>query len=203
MEKSRRCEICNTNVHQASYAKHLRSKKHLQNLGKNDKNIPEWLFKEKQGPIKKKMNYVYKAETLKPIARHNIKLHDKELDKELTKKMYNPYYFTNEKLKIVLKLNLDSHNSNHASSILSIIQILTGFGNETRYINKILKKAIISARLLNQYKFNYHKLFPASFYKTNEEDERSDEIEFFVNLDFNQNLTESNLILKTLTLNLN
>ena len=28
---SRRCEICNINIHRASYAKHLRSKKHEEN----------------------------------------------------------------------------------------------------------------------------------------------------------------------------
>ena len=31
MENSRKCEVCNLNTHRASYAKHLRSKKHLQN----------------------------------------------------------------------------------------------------------------------------------------------------------------------------
>ena len=39
---SRKCEICNVDVHRASYAKHLRSKKHL----KNEMIIPKWLFQE-------------------------------------------------------------------------------------------------------------------------------------------------------------
>ena len=30
MENSRTCEICNVDVHRASFAKHLRSKKHLE-----------------------------------------------------------------------------------------------------------------------------------------------------------------------------
>ena len=34
--------------------------------------------------------------------------------------------------------------------------------------------ATIYARLLNQYKFKYHKFFPASFYKIEEEDQRKD-----------------------------
>ena len=99
MEKSRRCELCNTKVQRAFYAKHLRSEKHLQNLRKNDIIIPKWLFKEEQGPIKKKIKNVYNAESLKQIARDKIRLHDKELDKELTIRMNNPYYFADEKLK--------------------------------------------------------------------------------------------------------
>ena len=54
MENSRICDICNINVHRASYAKHLRIKKHLEKVKKNEINIPEWLFKEEQVPIKKK-----------------------------------------------------------------------------------------------------------------------------------------------------
>ena len=32
---SRECEVCNNDVHRASYVKHLRSKKHLENEKKN------------------------------------------------------------------------------------------------------------------------------------------------------------------------
>ena len=53
--------------------------------------------------------------------------------------------------------------------------------------------ATIYARLENQYKFRYQLLFSASFYKTNEEDQRSDKIELFVNLNINNNLTESDV----------
>ena len=53
--------------------------------------ITEWLFKEEQTPFEKKIKKVYKPKTLKKIARQNIKLKDKELDKELAKKMINPY----------------------------------------------------------------------------------------------------------------
>ena len=34
MNNSRICDICNVNVHRASFAKHLRSKKHLENVEK-------------------------------------------------------------------------------------------------------------------------------------------------------------------------
>ena len=36
------------------------------------------------------------------------------------------------------------------------------------------------ARLINQYKFKCHKLFSAGFYKINEEDQRSDQIELYI-----------------------
>ena len=39
---SRQCDICNVDVHRASYTKHLRRKMHLENL----MIIPEWLFQE-------------------------------------------------------------------------------------------------------------------------------------------------------------
>ena len=54
MENSRTCDVCNVNLHRASMQKHLRSKKHLENMIQNEMNIPEWLFKQEQTPIKKK-----------------------------------------------------------------------------------------------------------------------------------------------------
>ena len=88
---SRRCEICNVDVHRASYIKHLRSKKHIENMKQNEMIIPEWLFRE---PVENKINKIYNPRSLKQIARDNIRLDDKQLNKELAKKMINPYYFT-------------------------------------------------------------------------------------------------------------
>ena len=53
MENSRICDISNVDVHRASDAKHLRSKKHLENEKQNEMTIPKGLFKEEQAPIKK------------------------------------------------------------------------------------------------------------------------------------------------------
>ena len=58
MENSRTCNICNVNVHRASCVKHLSSKKHLENIEQNEMIIPEWLFKEEQTPIQKKIQKV-------------------------------------------------------------------------------------------------------------------------------------------------
>ena len=51
---SRKCDVCDVDVHRASYVKYLRSKKHLENEKQNGKIIPEWLFqKPLQNKIKK------------------------------------------------------------------------------------------------------------------------------------------------------
>ena len=134
MENSRRCDICNIDVHRASYAKHLRSKKHLENLRQNEIIIPEWFFKEEQSPIKKKIKKVYNPKTLRQLAREKIKLDDKEL----AKMMINPYHFTDKNLKTGFKINLESHNIKHANSILIITPNFPEFGIEFRYINKII-----------------------------------------------------------------
>ena len=53
MEKSRKCDICNGDIHRASYAKHLRKKTQLENIRQDEISITEWLLKEEQTPIKK------------------------------------------------------------------------------------------------------------------------------------------------------
>ena len=127
---------------------------------------------------------------MKQLAREKIKLDDKEL----AKMMINPYKFIDENIKNGFKINLESHNINHASSILTFTPNFSEFGIDIRYINKIVQElSIIYARLINQYKFKYHTLFSASFYKINEEDQRYNEIELYMNLKFNHNLTESDI----------
>ena len=152
--------------------------------------IPEWFFKEERSPIKKKIQKVYNPKTLKQLAREKNKLDDKKL----TKMMINPYYFFDENLKNGFKINLESHNVSHANSVLIITPKFPNFGIEFRYINKIIKElSVIYARLINQNKFKYHTLFSASFYKINEEDQRNNEIELYINLKINHNLRESNI----------
>ena len=108
--------------------------------------------------------------------------------------MINPYCFIDKNLKIGFKINLESHNFSHANSISSILPKFPEYGIEFRCINKIVKElSFIYARLINQYKFKYHTLFSASFYKINEEDQRNNEIELYINLKNNNNLTESDI----------
>ena len=144
---SRKCEICNIDVHRASYMKHLKSKKHIEKK-QNDMITPEWLFQES---IENKVNKIYNPKPLKQLARKNIKLDDKQLNKELAKKMINPNYFTDRILKVGFINNLDSHHINHANSKLTIIPKYPEVGIEARYINKIMKElSVIYARLINQ-----------------------------------------------------
>ena len=81
MDNSRTCDVCNVNFHRASLAKHLRSKKHLENVIQSEMIIPQWLFKEERLPIEKKIQKVYNPTTLKQLAIEKIKLDDKELAK--------------------------------------------------------------------------------------------------------------------------
>ena len=166
---SRKCEVCNVDVHRASYIKHLRSKKHIENIKQNEMIIPELLFQE---PVENKINKIYNPKSLKQLARNNIKSDDKQLNKELAKKMINPYYFIDEKLKLGFKINLDSHNLYHTNSKLTITPYHPEFGIEVRYINIIMKElAVIYARLINQYKFKYQTVFSARFDKQDEDNQ--------------------------------
>ena len=188
---SRICEICNVDVHRASYIKHLRSKKHIENIGVNEMIIPEWLFQTLVGNQIKKIN---NPKPLKQLARNNIKLDDKQLNKELAKKMINPYYFTDRNLKVGFKINLDSHNLQHTNSKSTSTPYHPEFGIEFRYINKIMKElAVIYARLINQYKFKYQTVLSAIFDKQDEDGQKLDETELNINLNINHNLTKSDL----------
>ena len=128
MENNRTCEVCNINVHRASFVKHLRSKKHLEKKTHNEMIIPEWFFKEEKTPIKKKIQKVYNPKTLKQLAREKIKLDDKEI----AKMMINPYYFIDENLENGFKNNLEIHNFSHANSILTVTPKFPEFGIEFR-----------------------------------------------------------------------
>ena len=188
---SRRCDICNVDVHRASYWKHLRSKKHLENMKQNEMIIPDWLFQE---PVENKINKIYNPKSLKQLARNNIRLDDKQLNKEFARKMINPYCFTDRNLQVGFKINLDSHHISHYNSKLTIIPYHPEFGIEFRYINKIMKElSVIYARLINQYKFKYQTVFSARFDKQDEDNQVLDETELFINLNFNHNLTQSDL----------
>ena len=56
-------------------------------MKKNEKIILNWLFSE---PIEKKVDKIYNPSSLKQLARDNIRSDDKQLNKELARKMNNP-----------------------------------------------------------------------------------------------------------------
>ena len=63
---SRSCDICDVDVHRASYNKHLRSKKHIEKIKHNEMIIPEWLFRQ---PIENKTKKIYNPIPLKKISK--------------------------------------------------------------------------------------------------------------------------------------
>ena len=141
--------------------------------------IPEWLFKE---TIENKK--IYNLKSLKQIARDNIKLDKKQLNKELTKKMINPYYFTDRALRVGFIITLENHHINHAISKLIIKPNYFEFGIEVRYIDKTKKElCVIYANLIHQYKFKYQ----TKFNKQDEDHQVLDETELFNSLNINHN----------------
>ena len=149
---SRKCDICNVDVHRASYAKHLRSKYQLENEKQNELIIPKCLFKE---PIDNKIEKLYNLKSLKQLARDNIKLDDKQLNKDLSKKMIKPYYFTDRESKVGFSITLENHDINHANSKLIVKPDYPKFRFEVRYNTKVIKEiSIFNAKLINQNKSN-------------------------------------------------
>ena len=153
--------------------------------------IPEWLFLE---PIENKINKILNPKPLRQIARDNIRLDDKQLNKELARRMLNPYYFTDRALQVGFKINLDNHHISHANSKLTILPNYPEFGIEVRYINKIMKElSVLYARLINQSKFRYQTVFSARFDKQDENNQVLHETELFINLNINHNLTQTDI----------
>ena len=68
--------------------KHLRSKKHLEKEKQNELIIPKWLFKE---PIENNIKKDYIPKSIKQLAIEKVQPEDKQLNKQLAKKMINPY----------------------------------------------------------------------------------------------------------------
>ena len=101
---------------------------------------------------------------MKQIARDNIRLDDKQLNKELARKTNNPYHFTDRILNVGFKINLHSHHINQDNSNLTFTPNFPDFGNEIRCINKLMKNfSVIYASLINQYKFKHQTVFAARF----------------------------------------
>ena len=153
--------------------------------------IPEWLFQE---PVENKINKKYNPKSLKQLARDNSKLGDKQLNKELARKMINPYNFKDRSLKVGFKIDLESHHINDANSKLTITPKYPEFGIEFRYINKIIKGlSIIYARLIYHYKFRYQTVLSARFDKQDENNQVLDETELFNNLNINHKVTQTDI----------
>ena len=188
---SRKCEICNMVVHRALYVKHLRSKKHIENIKQKEMIIPEWLFSE---TIDNKINKIHNPRLLKQVARDDIRLDEKQLNIELAKRMLNPYYFTDRASRVGFNITLESHHIDHTNSKITITPIYPEFGFEVRYINKIMKElSVIYARLINQYNIKHQAVFSARFFKQDEDNQVLDETELYIILNINHKLTQTDI----------
>ena len=174
------CEICNTNIHKSSIAKHLRSIKHLE----NQLILPINFFKEN---LPSKIQKTNNPKSLKELSRDKIK--------DNPQKMLNPYYFKDKDFYNFLKINLDSHHINHLNSKITISSSSTYHDNIPKdLINRLVKEmATIYAKLISQFKFKYQCTFLAYFDKQDEDGMLLDEVELFINLKMNHILTESDL----------
>ena len=108
--------------------------------------------------------------------------------------MPNPNYFTDRALQVSFNISLDSHHINHAISKVIVRPNYSEFGNEVRFINKIMRElSVVYARVLNQYKFKCQTVFSARFDKQDENNQVLDETEIFINLIINHNLTGTDI----------
>ena len=130
------------------------------------------------------------SKALKQIARDNIKIDDKQLDKILAKKLIKPFYFTDRILNTEYNITLDNHQINYINT--KITRKPNYLELDKLNVNKlVLEKANTHAGKRNQYKFEDQILFSAMFDKRNEDDQVLDEVELYNGLNTNRKLTES------------
>ena len=123
----------------------MRSIKHEE----NQFIIPNNFFNENLLSSSKINTKNFNHKCLIKLARDKIKLNDRELNKEIAKRMLNPYYFKDKVFYNFLKINLDSHHINHLNSKITISDI-TEYNSIDKYlINRLVKEmANIYARLI-------------------------------------------------------
>ena len=101
------------------------------------------------GTYENEINNLNKSKQLKQITRENIRLDDKQINKELAEKMINPYYFIDRLLQVKFITTLESHHISHANFQLISKPNYLEFGIEVRINIKIIKDLSISyARLI-------------------------------------------------------
>ena len=84
--------------------------------------IPHNFFDENQpSTSRQNSNRIYNFPRLSELARNKIKRDDKQLNKDLAKRMLNQYYFTRRESNHYYEIKLDSDHINHFSSKLTIL----------------------------------------------------------------------------------
>ena len=121
-----RCDICKNDIHRASYSRHLKSKKHLENISQNKVIVP------RKKPIKRVVE-------------------TKEVFKVTDTNVENLYSFTDKILKIAYDITIDNHHGKHANSQIPITSKFDNIGIDINHINKIMEEmSYVYAKLINQ-----------------------------------------------------
>ena len=92
---------------------HQLKKKHLEItrfMHQEDMIIPDWVIQESNENIDNIPRRNYKPKSMKQVAKENIELDDKELNRELAEKKFNPKHSTYRVLKAGFNISLDSHH---------------------------------------------------------------------------------------------
>ena len=84
-----RCDFSKIDIHRASFSRHSKSKKHLENMTQNNVVVP-W-----NNPIKR-------------VVKEGIKVSDTKVE--------NQYYFTDRMIKVPYDINIDNHHDKHGKS---------------------------------------------------------------------------------------
>ena len=162
-----RCDFCKIDIHRASYCRHIKSKKHFENMSKNKVIVP------RKNPMKRVVKEVFKVSDTK---------------------VENQYYFTDRKLKIAYDINIDNHHDKHANSMITITSKFNNIGIDISHINKLMEEiSHIYAKLINQYKFKYQSTFLVLFNKYGEDNEITSEVQLPITLGITHNLTQTEI----------
>ena len=163
------CDISKTDLHRASYSRHLKNKKPLENIHQNKVNIP------RKNPIKR-------------VVKEEIKVFD------IDTKVGIQFYFTDIILKIPYDIDKNNHHDKHANSIITITSKFDNVGINKIHIFKIMEeKSRVYAKLINKYKFKYKLNFLLLFNKYGEDIDITSEIKLPITFGITRNLTQSDI----------
>ena len=131
---------------------------------------------------------------MKQLERESNISGDEHLNKQLGKKMSNPYYFNNRALQAGFNITLVNHHINHSIFKLTIKTNDIEKEIKTRcFINILIETGTICATLKNQNKIKYQTVFLAEFDAQDEDNQVLDRIELIINLKTIQSLTETDI----------
>ena len=161
-----RCDNCEIDIHRASFSRHLKSKKHLENI--QQYKVVTWNENNKRNSEK------------------NINLSDT--------KVQNQFYFTDRLLKIAYDINIENYHIKHANSTIPFTSKFNIIGIALIDIYKIMiERSNIYDKLRNPYKIICHLNFLVIFNKYGEDNEITPEIELSITLSITHILAQTEL----------